>query len=391
MTHKRLFLGLLLLLSHSALPVPAVAQEMTNSIQPYSWDSGPLSNSGNASRVMSRHRVSATQGSGLRLHFTERALGSGVSLRIRSQGTRAAITLDDEALKALRYTTPYLNGRYVSVEVLVGARKSTAGVSITAVEVPLLKGRPSNNETICGTSDDRIPSDEKQIGRMVAAINKGTGCTGTLIGPRCMVSAGHCTSVLNVAQFNVPRSNDDGKPNFPGPEDQYPVERVVDSADEGEGNDWAVYRMGENVVTKLLPGDVQGFLAIEPERVKAGTLVRITGYGRAPGELNATQQTQSGPVKSVRGSEFDYEVDTEPGNSGAAVILESSNTVIGIHAIGSCGSSKGNIGTLLAARPEFRKAVRECLADEQGGRTTVQKRAGKPALKKKPRRYTPRE
>ena len=51
------------------------------------------------------------------------------------------------------------------------------------------------------------------------------GCTAWLINDaqQCFLTAGHCFTgdVNQVAQFNVPLSDESGNVNHPGPEDQY--------------------------------------------------------------------------------------------------------------------------------------------------------------------------
>ena len=60
----------------------------------------------------------------------------------------------------------------------------------------------ANSKSICGPSDDRELSFELPVGRL-SALNKNFGCTVTLIGKTCAITAGHCYSVLEKVEFNV--------------------------------------------------------------------------------------------------------------------------------------------------------------------------------------------
>ena len=68
----------------------------------------------------------------------------------------------------------------------------------------------SLNKSICGLSDSRIPSFDRKVGRLQKLnANKG-GCTITLIGRTCGISAGHCEGSFVESHFNVPRSDSNG-------------------------------------------------------------------------------------------------------------------------------------------------------------------------------------
>jgi len=73
--------------------------------------------------------------------------------------------------------------------------------------------------SICGSSDQRIPSHIPQVTRLLEATGYSGGCTGTLVSPSCIITAGHCEASLKFAQFNV---SADGKSCRP--EDVYEVD-----------------------------------------------------------------------------------------------------------------------------------------------------------------------
>lgn len=217
---------------------------------------------------------------------------------------------------------------------------------------------------ICGI-DEREPSNFAPVARLVQSPGN-FGCTGTLIGVNCVISAGHCGSFFRYAEFNVPMSTEKGKPVAAAEEDRYPVEEVLGRSNGGDGRDWAVIRLGPNPITGELPGRRQGFLEVSFDPPHENTFVRITGYGtdsKRPTHTGA-QQTATGYITGVHESSatLSYSVDTEPGNSGASIVDETTGKVIGVHTTGYCSGSGGsNVGTSIAFREEFRKAIEDCL------------------------------
>ena len=59
------------------------------------------------------------------------------------------------------------------------------------------------DKTICGVNDDRIPSTDSPIGRLLDSRTGTGGCTLTMISKSCAISAGHCKRVIKVAEFNT--------------------------------------------------------------------------------------------------------------------------------------------------------------------------------------------
>lgn len=353
------FLVPILALLHSA---PARAGDIYNTLQRYEWRSGPVVFNGAPGQAAASQRVKFSGAVGLRVHFERANLGQGAVIRVSSNRGRQILRLDDRILRAYNYSTPYLNGDQALVELMLPAGGRSPGIAIRGVEVVSVRPGP---ESLCG-SDDRVPSKIPAVARMMEVATGPAGCTGTLISNSCMVSAGHCVSYLNIGQFNVPPSNENGTVNFPPAEDQYPLAKIYGSKDGGPGNDWSVYRVAANPITGKFAGKAQGYYRIGGNVVPApGSIVRITGYGSSTAKFNYSQQTHAGPVIRNTGPQLEYTVDTMPGNSGSSVILESTQEVIGIHTHGGCaGSGTGNSATLLALSPDFQKAIQQCLADD---------------------------
>ncbi len=197
----------------------------------------------------------------------------------------------------------------------------------------------SPGESICGPTDDRIPSSDPATGRIV-----NIGCTGWIIPDGDIVTAGHCLDATsaNILEFNVPLSTPGGTIQHPGPEDQYSIDqssRIF--VNGGIGNDYGVCKVFPNSVTGLMPKEAQQayFTLVQDLTVDP---IRITGYGVDDGTANQTQQTHFGPNAGSSGTTMRYVVDTQGGNSGSPVIDENTHFAVGVHTHGGCTSTGGN-------------------------------------------------
>lgn len=220
-------------------------------------------------------------------------------------------------------------------------------------------------KTICGEVDDRLPSNNPMVARSIRSGDNG-GCTLTMIGKACAISAGHCHSTFEIAQFNTPMSQN-GRIGYPAPEDSYEVDKSsITYRNGGMGNDYAVLRLLPNSVTGKLAGDAQGYYPVSFTAPNIGDIVRITGYGldTAEPDRNLAQQSHIGPIAnfSTRGGGMGHQVDTMGGNSGSSIILEDTGEIIGIHTHGGCYTRGGaNGSTSIAHHPELQKAITACL------------------------------
>lgn len=221
------------------------------------------------------------------------------------------------------------------------------------------------NKTICGELDDRLPSNDPVVARAIRKGDNG-GCTVTMIGKTCAISAGHCVSTFEIAEFNTPASQN-GQIGHPDPEDTYEFDsESLVYRNGGMGNDYAVVRIRANNITGKLPGEAQGHYDVSFTAPKIGDIVRITGYGldRSEPERNLAQQSHTGPIASyaTRGAGMSHQVDTMGGNSGSSIILESTGEIIGIHTHGGCYTRGGSNGsTSIANHPELQAAITSCL------------------------------
>ncbi len=321
---------------------------------PFPLDSGPVGNPGNQPEVVFSAVVNVPDALWLRLTFDEVRLsgnhlkGAGSYLRITSSLDGAVQYLNAVHVAQWQRTSAYFNGDEVTVEI-VAFPGTGDGNRLVMSEVIAGTFGPGDR-SICGPTDDRTLSNDPRAARLMPI-----GCSGWLFDDctHCFHTAGHCTSNLQVAQFNVPLSNANGSVNHPPPEDQYAIDpaSLQTNGGQGVGNDYAYFGVFPNSNTGLTPVEAQGdwYRTGMPPPVQ-GQDIRITGYGTVsspvPPQWNQVQKTHAGPYWSFSGTTLQYRADTTGGNSGSPVIDDSTGLAIGIHTHGGCSSGGGaNSGT----------------------------------------------
>ena len=310
----------------------------------------------------------------IRLEFGEYNLGKKSYVMITSLEDGGHQRLDARSMPQWRNRSAFFNGDAVTVELFAGPGES--GVFFTVKKV--YYGEPGSGrvdespaavgdepppeepmpEDLCG-SDNRVRTTDPAIGRFVffdAYHNMIAKCTVFIVSNGAHLTAGHCFQRSDygdpdLLEFNVPLSDANGDPNFADPDDQYPVDLTSYTRHEnGQGDDWAIFACNPNSNTGLLP--VQGqndFFRMSKDSTPS--TIRITGYGVDTGRDNRVLQTDTGPYIGENGSgsrvDVEYQVDTRSGNSGGPVIINGTETTIGIHTHGGCdpGSGEGNHGT----------------------------------------------
>ncbi len=309
---------------------------------PYTYDTGWVENRSSQRIVTVSFTVYQPQADWMRLYFKDIHLGrnpsfpgQGSILRLTSFLDGAVQELNATHVDQWQKSTAYFNGDSIQVEVLAdpGSRSRLVMRSLDMGVAPVYD--PSQ----CGPNDDRVPSSDPRVARLLPI-----GCSGWMINDcaHCFLTAGHCTSSLSVAQFNVPNSSSSGSINNPPPEDQYAVDSssMWSNGGAGVGNDWAYFGTFPNSTTGLTAYQAQGsaFDLINPPGTSNNT-IRITGYGVDSGKRNQTQQTHVGPFVVSSGTTVGYKTDTQGGNSGSPVIWEETGLAIGIHTHGGCSTS----------------------------------------------------
>lgn len=234
----------------------------------------------------------------------------------------------------------------------------------------------TREKTLCRFIETRQLANIKAVGRLQQYGGAG-GCTITLIGKSCAITAGHCRPVLNEAHFNVPTTRT-FLPGVPSQNYRFAVDpRSIQLVDNGVGADWAVVRLGKNAITNKYPGETFGYYQTSADRVGRGDPLRIVGFGSSNDPiLNFTQQLSQGPVLQTRSISWlgilfrnpvlVHQVDTTGGSSGSP-IFNKDGQIVAVHTHGGCNAIRGsgNHGTLIRGRSDLQNAIRSCLQWEK--------------------------
>ncbi|MDR4505894.1 MAG: trypsin-like serine protease [Candidatus Scalindua sp.] len=354
-----------ILLQLASLFCPIVSGADDTSIrchrEPFVLDSGVHENLRKESSVPFRETMIIPGVPWMQIHVSASNLGERSCIVITSLYDGGQQRLDTQSLVQWHNSSAYLNGEAVEIALVVGPGESGIFFRIEEITVGewIGNGGPADGsssllfqESICGSSDNRVSSEDPAVGRIMPA-----GCTGWIISNGAFLTAGHCSGIGYVLQFNVPASLPDGTPLNPLPEDQYPV-TYLDFHNNDEGDDWAIFQTGTNNKGQQAIERQRAFYRvthdISPESVS------VTGYGidslprgttGGRNSDNQTQQTHTGHYigkNIVRRTKviIEYLVDTLGGNSGAPVIITQEGLTLGIHTHSGCNPPHfGNQGT----------------------------------------------
>jgi len=227
-------------------------------------DSGLVENTTGARAVVYSTTVCVPGAPWIRLDFAEVVLsgdasgGTGSTVRMTSVADAAWQELNAIHLRQWQNSSAYFNGDTVLVELLAFPHTGFSRILLNDVTVGLPP--PGGvSYSICGPTDDRIPSYDPRVGRGWTA-GGSAKCSAWLINDcnHCLLAAGHCVPLAQV-HFNVPLSDPSGNPVFPPPEDQYAIDaESPQSKDAGLGNDWYHFGCFPNPNTDLTPFEAQG-------------------------------------------------------------------------------------------------------------------------------------
>ncbi len=321
--------------------------QITSSDIAFVHDTGWVSAARGQSSSLSGFAVEVKGARWLQLQFSDVHLAPGARLVMTGVFDGARQELEPHEALQWQLGSAFFNGDAVWVEIAAPAGSSASRVRLASVRV----GAPEPSElTICGPTDDRVPSNDPRIGRLMPE-----SCTAWLIDDcnHCLLMAGHCPTGY-VVEFNIPLSYTDSTIVHPSPDDQYAVDVTSAQGAYAPLDDWTYFGCFANPNTGLTPYERQGgaFGFVAPPTSTAGVTVRVTGDGidMTPGEWNRTQQTHRGPLVGFLGDAeaLLYSVDTFNGNSGSPIIWDETGKAIGIHTSNGCNSTGGaNSGTSL--------------------------------------------
>jgi len=313
--------------------------------QSYKLESGTLENVTSQITVPFRKIVRASKAPWLQLHFDGHNLGNQSYITITSIKDGGQQRLDSKTIREWQNSTAIFNGDAVELKLHIAPGDENIFVHIKEITVGDWVGDRPIQETLCA-ADDRTGSGNAGVARI------NNGCTGWSISNGGFLTAGHCVGGMTIIEFNVPPSLCDGTIVASAPNDQYAIRRITDFANNGQGDDWAIFSCFPNPNTRLFPAQAYGAffrMSLNPNPAT----VEIAGYGvdNTPrgcrlgrNAQNQTQQTNAGTFLGQTGTSIEYTVDTEPGNSGSPVI--DLNVTIGIHTHGGCNPPRiGNFGT----------------------------------------------
>ncbi len=291
----------------------------------------------------------------LRLTFSDITLGGTIEggnasyLKITSLADGAFMLLNAKSAAEWSLTSAYMNGEAVQIELL--AYPGTGNNRVAVASATAGQPQPINYlDTICGPTDDRLPSSDPRAARV------STGCSGWLINDKAkgFLSAGHCNVTgTTVMMFNVPFSTAGGGLVNPPPQDQYVVNAASIQKNTGTtniGNDHVYYGTAANSTTGKTAFEAQGaFYTLATSVPPVAGTIRITGYGTTSAPISPTwnqiQKTHTGPFVNFTGGStgvLHYATDTTGGNSGSAVEHVESGLAIGIHGYVGCTSTGGS-------------------------------------------------
>lgn len=325
----------------------------------------------------------------LRVYFADANLEGESHLRIVSLRDGDVQVLDRKSLEQWSNSTAYFNGNGVMIELVAGPNTRKNFVDVQKVFAGDLIADVPPPETICGATDNRVPSSDPRSGRIL-----GVGCSGWIISAatsnaneRLHLSAGHCFATGQVLQFNVPASSTACALVMPSANFQFAIDSGTGSISNngGIGNDYWVFKCFPNSNTGLTTFQAMGqAFALATTMPATNTTLVNWGYGvdgtaandganasscscASPnGARNQTQQTHTGPLTGVTGSTVTHQVDTCGGNSGSVVAINSSGVAIAIHTNAGCTSGGGSN----SATSVLNGALQAAITTLSGGSTT---------------------
>ena len=260
--------------------------------------------------------ISIDEAPWIQLDLSGTKLADGAILTIAGKTATQVIT--SKELSSLNDFSAVFDGSSVSVELSSAEKEDIRGgkakapsrsrVVVPSVNVGLCKDEGIIGESICGDTDDRVPSTDVRAGRI-------GGCTGWLISERAFIQAGHCGTPSSSTRIHFVF----GVESAP-PEDQYAVDvSSYQGVNGGVGNDWGAGRLLPNSVTGKLPGVAQSEKCGSPgcgwytlgtvPASTSGKNIRITGYGTAA-VASRSQKTHAGALVSIASTSLAYIPDT---------------------------------------------------------------------------------
>ena len=287
--------------SKSSLFADARYTTFCESTYPYTYNSGDTK----AATTI----ISIDHAPWIQLDLSGSELAAGATLTIIGDTATQVITAND--LSSNDFSAVF-DGSSVSVELSspgkVRGGVETSRVEVSNVNVGLCKDEVIG-ESICGDTDDRVPSSDVRMGRY------NGGCTAWLISEDAYITAGHCGTPTSSSRIHFVFGTGSA-----APEDQYFVDvSTYQGVNGGVGNDWGAGRFLPNSITGKLPGVAQTDKCGTPgcgwfnlgsvPSATTGNNIRITGYGVAAVD-SQSQKTHVGALTTIGSTYLRYVPDT---------------------------------------------------------------------------------
>jgi hypothetical protein len=314
-----------------------------------------------------RETVRAGAAPWMQVVFNNVQLGNDSYMLITSHFDRDYQFFNAKSISEWGNRSAFFKGNAVDVELFVAPNDIGITARIRELTVgEFLGDNPNVIRDVCGTDGRTSSSVPQYDGRLVPL-----GCTGWLSAGGFYLTAGHCLDVssasLQIMEFNVPASLCDGTTQPAAVNDQFPITYSSRVFENGAiGDDWGVYNCGANSNTGLTPAeDKRSYYHLSRSLNPPDIFIRGFGTDNVPtgctGNRNSSSQTDQihtdvnmGEfVNSPSSIYFEYQTDTDGGNSGSAIGASGAGVTlhsIGIHTNGFCSPpSEGNEGTSFEA------------------------------------------
>ncbi|MBN2174143.1 MAG: hypothetical protein JW731_08430 [Bacteroidales bacterium] len=302
----------------------------------------------------------------IRLVFGEVELGENSYIIITSDFDQDQQYFNARTIEEWYYHSAFFKGESVTLQLYVAPGDEGVTIEIPQLIVGDFVGGQPIPLDVCG-SDNRLTSTYQHIdGRLMPL-----GCTGWISAAGFYLTAGHCLDVssasLQIMEFYVPASLCDGTTQPAAVNNQYPViysSRVFQNVTIGD--DWGIFNVGANSNTGRTPAENQrAYYHLSKDLSPPSIFIRGFGTDNVPtgctGGNNADSQTCQYHTSSSQGEfgsgstvYWEYQTDTDGGNSGSAVLASGVSGVdfhsVGIHTNGYCvPPNEGNEGTSFEA------------------------------------------
>lgn len=345
------------------------------------FDSGLVTNAGPNDAVVAVEQVHVPGAAWIRLNLDgtlldgDESIGQGAYLRITSLLDGAVQTMHATHLEQWGRHSAYFNGDAVLVELIAPPASGSSKLVVAGAIYDLVPEQTADDgdaspRTYCGAIDNRELSDDPRVARIVFS-NGSIGTTFIIDDPNhTFLTSGSVAAALlttSVIQFHAPLTFPNGTTlNHPSPEHQYvadltSIQRI--SGATGTGNNWGYFGALPNSTTNLTPFQAGGeyFELADVIPPVDGRPVRSYGNGFTQPPIFRTwsfvQKTEVGEYVGFSGTRIQFRVDLTNGDSGAAILDETTGKIIGIAVEDGCTEFGGSNAGTAVNNPNLRMAL----------------------------------